>query len=180
MKKIILNIIKLFNKLMYKNYNVEKTVHSQLVILKYGFFQKILGFNRNVPWPVHWTSTVYTPNRIIPGTRTPGLGKGCHIDGRNGIEIGKNVWIAPYVKIISMNHDVNDYHKYIKAKSIKIGNNCWLGSNAIILPEVELGEHTIVGAGSIVTKSFKEGNQVIGGNPAKIIKKLPIYGIKGE
>lgn len=180
MKKFIFYIIKLINKTLYRNYDVENSVHSQLVILRYGFFQKILGFNRYVPWPVHWTSTVTSCNKIIPGTRTPGLGKGCHIDGRNGIKIGKNVWIAPYVKIISMNHDVNNYNNYIKAKSIKIGDNCWIGANAIILPEVELGAHTVVAAGAIVTKSFREGNQVIGGNPAKIIKKLSRYGINND
>jgi acetyltransferase-like isoleucine patch superfamily enzyme len=44
--------------------------------------------------------------------------------------------------------------------------------NAVILPGVTLGDHTIVGAGSVVTKSFENGNCVIAGNPAKIIKNL--------
>ena len=160
---------------MYPSYDVENSVHSQLVILKVGFFQKILGFNRKIPWPVHWSSTIGASKNINPGTRTPGLSKNCHIDGRNGIFIGENVWIGPNVKIISMNHDVNNYHHYIKANSIKIARNCWIGSGAIILPEVELGEHTIVAAGSVVTKSFHEKNQIIGGNPAKVIKKLQDY-----
>ena len=43
---------------------------------------------------------------------------------------------------------------------------------SIILPGVVLGDYTIVGAGSVVTKSFKDGYCVIGGNPAKIIKRL--------
>lgn len=43
---------------------------------------------------------------------------------------------------------------------------------AIILPGVVLGDYTIVGSGAIVTKSFEEGYQVIGGNPAKLIKKI--------
>ncbi len=160
---------------MYPKYNVTNSVHSQVLIFKYGFFQKIIGFNRYVPWPVHRSSTIGAYDKINPGTRTPGLGKNCHIDGRNGIIFGKNVWIAPYVKIISMNHDVNNYHKYIKVKPIKIGNDCWLGASAIILAEVELGNHTVVAAGAVVTKSFPEGNQVIGGNPAKVIKKLEEY-----
>ncbi|MBO8759626.1 type 8 capsular polysaccharide synthesis protein Cap8J, partial [Staphylococcus aureus] len=57
-------------------------------------------------------------------------------------------------------------------EDVKIGNYSWIGMNSVILPGVELGEHTIVGAGSVVTKSFPEGNVVIGGNPAKIIKKI--------
>ena len=44
--------------------------------------------------------------------------------------------------------------------------------NAVILPGVELGDHTVVGAGAVVTKSFSEGYCVIGGNPAKIIKYI--------
>ncbi len=172
-KHLILKIISNINRMLYPNYDV--SMHSPLTILKLGFFQKILGFNRNVPWPVHWSSVVASCEKIKPGSRTPGLSVGCYIDGRNGIEFEENVWIGPYVKIISMNHDSNDYYKYIKTKPIKIGKNCWIGAGAIILPEVELGEHTVVAAGAVVTKSFTEGDQIIGGNPAKIIKKLSIY-----
>jgi acetyltransferase-like isoleucine patch superfamily enzyme len=57
-------------------------------------------------------------------------------------------------------------------KDVVIGNKCWIGMNAMILPGVHLGDNTIVGAGSVVTKSFPEGNVVIAGNPAKLIKKL--------
>ena len=44
--------------------------------------------------------------------------------------------------------------------------------NAMIMPGVELGPHTVVGAGAVVTKSFPEGHCVIAGNPAKLIKKI--------
>ncbi len=148
---------------------------SNKIIIKQVLIQKILGFNRSVPWAVHWTSTVYSPEKINPGSRTPGLSKMCHIDGRNGIEFGQNVWVGPHVKIISMNHDVNDYDKYIKTSPIKIGSNCWIGAGATILPGVELGEHTVVAAGSVVSKNFLDGNQVIAGVPAKVVKSLPNY-----
>ena len=140
--------------------------------------QKIFGFNRHVPWPVHRSSRISACSKIDPGTRTPGLSRNCHIDGRNGIVFGKNVWVGPHAKIISMNHDVNNYNEYTKAKPIRIGDNCWVGAGAIILGKVELGEHTVVAAGAIVTKSFKEGDQIIGGNPAKVIKKLNNYAIE--
>ena len=65
--------------------------------------------------------------------------------------------------------------KYETAKPIIIGKNSLLTANCVVLPEVELGEHTIVAAGAVVTKSFLKGNQVLGGVPAKVIKKLSPY-----
>jgi acetyltransferase-like isoleucine patch superfamily enzyme len=100
---------------------------------------------------------------------------GCYLDGRNGIQIGENVWIGPKVSIISMNHDINDYSQYNEENPIIIGDNCWIATNAIILSGVELGEHVVVAAGSVVTKSFKMGNVLVGGIPARIIKRLNEY-----
>jgi maltose O-acetyltransferase len=54
-------------------------------------------------------------------------------------------------------------------KPIIIGNNCWIGTSAIILPGTTLGNNCIVAAGSIVNGEFKD-NSLIGGNPAKFIR----------
>lgn len=151
------------------------TAFSLRVLLKYFFFQKILGFNRNVPWPVHWTSNVKAPEKIQRGNRCPGMSMGCHIDGRNGIRIGNNVWVGPHVSIISMNHDVDDYAHFLEAGPIVIGDNCWLATNVVILPGVQLGAHTVVAAGSVVTKSFPHTDQLIGGVPARVLRKLDRY-----
>ncbi|RZU99593.1 transferase family hexapeptide repeat protein [Spiribacter vilamensis] len=137
--------------------------------------QKILRINGDVPWPVHPTSKVTKPQNIVRGTRTPGLSAGCHIDGRNGIVFGSNVWIGPFVAIISMNHDVSDYHVYVPEKPILIGKNSWLATKCVILPGVFLGEHTVVAAGAVVTKSFPEGNQLLAGVPAIVVKQLGDY-----
>lgn len=88
------------------------------------------------------------------------------------IHFGKKVAIASGVKIISRNHDLYDVWKHTDFKDVYIGDYCWIGANAVVLPGVTLGPHTIVGAGSIVTKSFPEGYCVIVGNPARLIKKL--------
>jgi len=90
------------------------------------------------------------------------------------IHIGDNVRIASNVQIITRNHDLEDISKYDDRKDVYINDNCWIGANAIILPDVKLGEHTVVGAGSVVTKSFPEGFCVIAGNPAKKIKNIEI------
>jgi len=73
------------------------------------------------------------------------------------------------VKIISANHKIEDLSKHEKTRPIRIGKDCWLGANAIILPGVELGDRVIVGAGTVVTKSFPS-NCIIMGVPARIIR----------
>lgn len=82
---------------------------------------------------------------------------------------------GPNVHIISASHDLNDYENHTSGPAIKIGDNCWIGSGSIILPGVELANHIVIAAGSVVNKSFTEDNLLIGGIPAKIIKKLNTY-----
>lgn len=92
------------------------------------------------------------------------------LDGK--IKIGKGSWIAPNVGIITSNHNLIDPGLRLKGKDVVIGEKSWIGMNSMILPGVVLGPHTIVGAGSVVTKSFPEGNCVIAGNPAKKIRNI--------
>lgn len=138
-------------------------------------FQKILGYNRNVPWPV--SEKIFIGNYKNIEFNKDDL----HIFQVFGnyyqawdekIVIGKGCYIAPNVGIITSNHDLHDLDKRGKAKRVILGEECWIGMNAIILPGVELGNHVIVGAGSVVTKSFKEGDCIIAGNPAIMVKKL--------
>lgn len=145
------------------------------LLLKHVIIQKFLRINRYVPWPVHWTTQVKCPEKIQRGTRCPGLSVGCYIDGRNGIIIGKNVWVGPHVSLISMNHDTNDYEQFISTDPIIIGDNCWIATGAIILPGVQLGNHVVAAAGCVINKSFTESNILVAGVPAKIMKKLPDY-----
>ncbi|WP_372778786.1 acyltransferase [Litorivivens sp.] len=145
------------------------------LVLKWFLIQKIIGFNRHVPWPAHWSSKIIAPDKIVRGSRFPGLGMGCHIDGRNGIIFGSNVWIGPRVTFISMNHSTSNYHEWVAEDPIRVGNDCWFGANSVVLPSVVLGDHTVVAAGAVVTKSFPEGNQILAGNPAKVAKEISNY-----
>jgi len=136
--------------------------------------QKILGFNRAAYWPVHFTSKVSSPESIYSGIDvSPGYMPGCYIYGTAGIYIGDYTQIAANVGIMSGNHDVYDSRKTVDIDTpVVIGNYCWIGMNAVILPQVVLGDHTIVAAGAIVTKSFPEGYCVLAGVPAKVIRSL--------
>ena len=79
------------------------------------------------------------------------------------------------MKLISANHDPNDYGQHAIARPIIIGDFCWLGANSVLLPGVQLGNHVVIAAGAVVTKTFDEHNIVLAGVPAKIVKKLPEY-----
>jgi len=142
------------------------------VTLGTWFFQKVIGINREAYWPMHFTSKVGCAHNILAGLYTaPGLSPGCYIQGIGKISIGDYTLIGPNVTIISANHDLYDNRKHIQ-EEVHIGKSCWIGSGAVILPGVKLGDFTIVGAGSVVTRSYVEGYAVIAGNPAREIKKL--------
>lgn len=60
------------------------------------------------------------------------------------------------------------YLKKTKVGKVNIGNNCFIGWGAIILPNTTIGDNCIIGAGSVITKSVPK-NSIVAGNPAKII-----------
>lgn len=143
-----------------------------------GIFQRVLRVNAGAKWPVHWSSLVAHADRITrkyPDSATPGFGPGQYIQAINGVIFGKNIRMGPGVKIISADHNTQNFAQHLQAEPIVIGDNCWLGANCIVLPGVVLGEHTIVGAGAVVTASIPQGNCVVAGVPARIVKTLPPY-----
>lgn len=113
---------------------------------------------------------------------------GATIYARKGITIGDNTCIGGNVKILDNDFHPVEYDKrnelllgkapedgeranWIGTKEIVIGENCFIGCNALILKGTKLGNGCVVGAGAVVAGSF-EDNCVIAGNPAKVIKKL--------
>ena len=95
---------------------------------------------------------------------------GCLMMAAGGITIGDETQIAANVQLISNNHDLND-RNVITCKPIKIGRRVWIGAGATILPGVTIGDNSIVGAGSVVTKDVP-ADIIVAGNPARFIKKI--------
>lgn len=93
---------------------------------------------------------------------------------RRNTFIGNDVLIASGVQIITVNHIFSDINLpiYVQGETISkivIGDDVWIGSNAILLPGITIGSHSIVAAGAVVTKNVPDWC-VVGGNPARIIK----------
>jgi maltose O-acetyltransferase len=111
-------------------------------------------------------------SRLCVGNRTQ-LGKNSRLEGQ--IKLGDDVLMGPDVIMMATSHEFKNIDIPMNKqgasaeKRIVIGNDVWIGTRVIVLPGVEIGNHSIIGAGSVVTKSFPE-NSVIGGVPAKLIK----------
>jgi len=139
-------------------------------------FQRVLRINSKLKIHIHFTSNVSTPDNLYfhedENTLVSFESSGnCYIQAYNGIYLGKNILFAKGLNIISANHSYEDLQSWDAAEAIHIGDDVWIGANVTILPNVKIGNNCTIGAGAVVTKSFKDDYLVIAGNPASIIKR---------
>lgn len=122
---------------------------------------------------------------VIPGFNCD-CGKNIHV-GKNFIAnynvtildiapvyIGDYVMIGPGTVITTVGHPISPKGRRMhlaSAKSVKIGNDVWIGGNVTILPGVTIGNNVIIAAGAVITKDIPD-NCVVGGIPAKVIKNI--------
>lgn len=181
MKYIFINISRLVMPLFFdKKYLTGRWFDNNVEGWKWCWrsilFQKLLGKNRHVPFPVSHHNIVGRYQQIVFDVADINNFQhmGCYFQNWKGgkIVIGKGTYIAPNVGLITENHNLYDLNLHDAPEDIILGENCWIGMNSVILPGVVLGNNTIVGAGAVVTKRFEEGNCVIGGVAAKKLKDL--------
>ena len=90
------------------------------------------------------------------------------------VSIGDNVLIGPNVGIYTAGHPIHHElrnQEYEYAFPISIGDNVWIGGNVVINPGVSIGENSVIGSGSVVTKDIP-GTVIAMGNPCKVLRKL--------
>lgn len=134
-------------------------------------------FSEIIGKPVDATSTVYPPFHTNYG-KNISLGKNVFINHAasfldlGGIEIEDDVMIGPRVNISSENHPTEpSQRKQLIPSKVTIKKNAWLGAGVSVLPGVTIGENAVVAAGAVVTQDVP-ANTVVGGVPAKVLKKL--------
>lgn len=91
------------------------------------------------------------------------------------VNIGDNVMFAQHVVVSGLNHGYKDINippsqQKVECNLISISDDVWIGANCVITAGVSIGKHSIVGAGSVVTKTIPDYSIAVG-NPAKVIKK---------
>lgn len=161
-------------RLPYFDFLHKRSDHQTIVSFEFWFKQKVLniGDNKAAYWPVHWTSKVYDAEYIKVGVDSaPGIMGGAYITGIGGITIGDYCLFAKNIVIVTANHNIYDYRDR-ELKPVSIGDYCWLGAGAKVMPGVTLGDHTIVAAGAVVTSSFPDGYGILAGVPARKIKDI--------
>ena len=92
------------------------------------------------------------------------------------VTIGSHVNLAQGITVTALNHNFDDSDKRIDEQGVStsqvvIGDDVWIGANAVVLPGVTIGTHSIVAAGAVVTKDVPP-HSLVAGVPAKIIKKI--------
>ncbi len=90
------------------------------------------------------------------------------------VKIGDNCQMAPNVAIYTAGHPLHPVSRnssYEYGKEVTIGDNVWIGGNAVICPGVHIGNNVVIGAGSVVTKDIPDW-YVAAGNPCRLIRKI--------
>lgn len=138
--------------------------------IRHFYYKKIMRISIGRGSSIHM-GTFINKNRLqskITIGKGSAINRKCCLDGRGGIKIGDNVSISPEVHLITADHYINDPYFSYKSASIEVSNYVWIGTRAIILPGIIIGEGSVVAAGAVVTKNIPPF-EIWGGVPAKKI-----------
>lgn len=167
-KKILLvfddNLFRWLVKLAYPEFKrPRKGYQAHYKILgSYWFLQKVLRFNGNIPWPVHFTSKVLGVEHIQKGICCdPGDNIGVYINAYGGLILGNNVNIGQNTTITTTNHYKYDHRKLSHTSGITIGDNVWIGSNCSIIAGSKIGNNVTIGAGCVIRGEIPDNCTVI-------------------
>lgn len=161
---------------------------------QFGYLEKMYEFNRTMPFEME-------KRQKLLKEMLGHVGEGCYIEppfysnwgGKHvffgdhvyanfhltmtddgNIYIGNHVMIGPNVTMSSAGHPIEPHLRKREMQfnaDVHVGNNVWIGAGAILLPGVTIGDDTVIGAGSIVTKDIPSGVVAVG-NPCRILREI--------
>ena len=117
---------------------------------------------------------VWIPSRLRMGSQV-WIDKNVNLYNVERITIGDNVIISDGAYICTATHDIASPRFDLVTRPVRICDNAWIAAKAIVLPGVTIGEGAVVAAGAVVTRDV-EPWMVVGGNPARVIKKRVVGG----
>jgi acetyltransferase-like isoleucine patch superfamily enzyme len=124
-------------------------------------------------WIGHGTKIRVHEGEVSIGAKTV-MGQDCTISAYQHVSIGRECIIADRVMLIDFDHGVTEVERPIRLQGIykrdvRVGHNVWVGYGACILRGVSVGENSVIGTSSVVTKQVPE-NAVVAGTPARVIR----------
>jgi acetyltransferase-like isoleucine patch superfamily enzyme len=124
-------------------------------------------------WIGHGSKIRAHEGEVEIGAKTV-MGQECTISAFQHVSIGRECILADRVMLIDFDHGVTEVDRPIRLQGIykrdvRVGHNVWIGYGACVLRGVEIGDNSIVGTNSVVTKQVPE-NAVVGGTPARVIR----------
>ncbi|MDR2057098.1 MAG: hypothetical protein LBP83_02230 [Dysgonamonadaceae bacterium] len=163
MKQILEILLKPLIRWAYPQFKRQKGYTTyRSIFLHYFVLQKIIGFHRRIPWPVHFTSTVRGWEFIEKGICCdPGDNMGTYINAYGGLKFGNNVNMGPNLVISTVNHSKYDDRKTGYKKGVTIGNNVWIGANCVITAGVTIGDNVTIGAGCVIRQDIPSNVVVV-------------------
>jgi len=132
-------------------------------------FARIVGIQIGKKSFIHTPVKLFGFGRITIGNNTT-INPRVYLDNRGSIKIGNNVSIAHDCKIYTAGHDIDDPYFKVTIGKVDIGDYACLFANCMIMPNVKVGKGAVVFPGAVVTKDVGDFD-VVGGNPAKVLKK---------
>ncbi len=136
------------------------------------FFYRLSGMRIGRGSAIHTNARFYKPSGIRIGQDTV-IGEGVVLDGRDKLIIGDHVDFASEVMVYNAEHDINDSKFKAITEPVVIEDYVFVGPRSIILPGVTIKKGAIIAAGAVVNRDVEE-NMVVGGVPAKPIKKREV------
>lgn len=127
------------------------------------------GTNVRLRMPV----TIYQPERLRLGSFVE-IGENVILRAGGGLTIGNRVLIAAGAAIVTAGHPISlPRWSKVELAPVTIGDDVWIGVNAVVLPGVSVGNGVVVAAGAVVTENVPP-NVVVGGVPARILRNVEL------